>query len=454
MISNRMRLILMFIACLVPCLLLLGANAAIGVPASTRQLSAAMGYAAGNTGVSKAADNPPSPSVTTGITFNLYSPLQALLIAGFPPPTNYKFLAWKVGDGTAADAASYYELNANVKLNLTNGTCSGQKCTLHGWKTANGFDTGTDTSAVYYNAGDLGLGREMHCKRNPADTAAIACYVTNYGPNFPPAADPAAALSNAISRTAPIATVAMEFVPSRLSNPGVRFYVYLHTGNSDSTDGDVLVPTAALDSEGQKNVPQVCMSCHGGSYAAGKVKDASFLPFDVTSFSYDNRLFSAPLFTTTVEVPLYSLAFQQENFRKLNSLVKATRLITDSIAGFIDDLYEPCSVDSPGCKSAFSPDNPMPAPPGWKMKPKLYSLVVAPYCRTCHLAQRPEIDWTNFDPFDSAAIESYVCQTNPNNRVPHRMPNAEVSYKKFWSSSGAAAREYLAQVMQFGHCRY
>ena len=36
MISNRMRLILMFIACLVPCLLLLGANAAIGVPASRR----------------------------------------------------------------------------------------------------------------------------------------------------------------------------------------------------------------------------------------------------------------------------------------------------------------------------------------------------------------------------------------------------------------------------------
>ncbi len=34
--------------------------------------------------------------------------------------------------------------------------------------------------AIYFNKGDLGIGREMHCSYN-ACTQETACYVRNYG---------------------------------------------------------------------------------------------------------------------------------------------------------------------------------------------------------------------------------------------------------------------------------
>ncbi len=73
----------------------------------------------------------------------------------------------------------------------------------------------------YANSGDLGFGRDMHCRRNVGtDTKNdYACYVTNYGqpPNIH--TDQVDA-DNALSHTSPDATVCMEY--SRIENPPRR----------------------------------------------------------------------------------------------------------------------------------------------------------------------------------------------------------------------------------------
>src|SRR5262249_45997423 len=101
--------------------------------------------------------------------------------------------------------------------------------------------------AQYANSGDLGFGRDMHCRRNasnaPPGSFDYACYVTNYGQ--PPANNPDQQDADDVLNPAklPDATVAMEF--SRVENAtgvspefpddtrAVKFYVY-DTKNPDS----------------------------------------------------------------------------------------------------------------------------------------------------------------------------------------------------------------------------
>src|SRR5262249_2272112 len=115
----------------------------------------------------------------------------------------------------------------------------------------------------YANSGDLGFGRDMHCRRNNADDGKFdyACYVTNYGQ--PPAnnadQDDADAVVNPAST--PDATVAMEYSRVELAvendypdnNRAVKFYVYKTT-----TPDDPPLRNADLDGFGARPVPQLC----------------------------------------------------------------------------------------------------------------------------------------------------------------------------------------------------
>lgn len=197
---------------------------------------------------------------------------------------------------------------------------TGAKATFSEWLRLNGFgaDGSGDVRAIFYNDHDLNLGRDMNCCMSSVTN--IACYVTNYGP------DPANAVGwflqpdaikalkdaadafNKVPGNAPFATVAMEWIPFSFEpNPfdNVKFYVFDGNGNRQTQ--------AILDSEGIKQVPQICLPCHGGSYDTGThtVFAASFLPFDVFHMVYSSD-------------PKLTLAAQQENFRLLNAIVKAT----------------------------------------------------------------------------------------------------------------------------------
>lgn len=337
-----------------------------------------------------------------------------------PPP---QFLARKTNSD--AEAIEYYQTIGVIDPN--DPAKPGPKGTLSQWKAANGFTAGvSDVTATYFNEVDLRFGREMHCIGNGNK---IACYVTNYGQKptgGPGPGGPASlALQDAVTRANPVATVAMEYDPAAGTN-SVQFYVY-------NAAGDFAIK-AELDTQGFKAVPGICQNCHGGTYNSqtNLVANASFLPFDVFSFLYSGQ-------------PGYSQIEQEESFRGLNLLVKMTQP-SQAIRDLIDGMY-PGGVAQPGSVASSNY-----VPPGWivvddphtsdvneaNAAQVIYNTVVRPSCRTCHIAQNPALDWTSYQQFKNfaAAIKSAVC-------ISHTMPQAEVTWLKFWKTRPIVAHGVL-----------
>ena len=326
------------------------------------------------------------------------------------------FLARK-GSISAAETEQYY---AQI----------GAQATLAQFKTAYGFP-GTEVTATYYNHGDLGLGREMHCKTfiTPAAQVGVACYVSNYSGASNGAGVGIAAfnvaentvLADAVARQHAFATVAMVYEPTFAPNQ-VKFMVYDAAGNRAST--------AQLDSTGNNlSIPNNCLSCHGisSSYNPGTNSvstEARFLPFDPDAFHYS----AAPGFT---------YAAQADAFRRLNQLVKLTNT-NAAINEFIDGLYAPKLVSDPTAVA-----NPDFVPADWTNATDdlddtaLYKGVVKPACRTCHMSSsNANLDFADYSDFigQAAVIRADVCSS------AHIMPHAERVMKNFWQSG---ARAYL-----------
>jgi hypothetical protein len=180
----------------------------------------------------------------------------------------------------------------------------------------------------------------------------------------------------------------------------VRFYVY-------GPDGS-LAPAAALDREGNKLVPQMCMACHGGIYdnATDQALGASFLPFDVFSFLYSQK-------------SGLTLNDQQEQFRQLNLLVKRTNPNPGNqdnpIGNLIDALYN-------NNVAGFQQRAVVPKTPStWLGHDALYQTFVARYCRTCHSAANQALDFFSFEGFAHApSVGGDLCNG--------QMPHAQVPY--------------------------
>lgn len=217
----------------------------------------------------------------------------------------------------------------------------------------------------------------------------------------------------------------------------IKFFLF------DDTQGGRLANAAALDSEGPKFVPQMCLACHGGTYnaATNSIRGASFLPFDVYSFRYS-------------EEPNYTLAAQQETLRQLNTLVKDTTPNptnpNNPLVNLIDGLY----AGNGGINTSGSiPDNNY-IPAGWQtpapLAPNLYNEVIKPYCRGCHLGlpgtAGAALDFTSYAQFsttsgNSQRIYNSMC-------VDFSMPHAEVPFKSFWKNKNAvlAFRAWLKHM--------
>lgn len=323
----------------------------------------------------------------------------------------YDYLG-KKQDSTSAQTALYY-------------TAAGLPTTLNGFKQLYGFPT-DEVTAVYYNAGDLGFGREMHCKSFDVLLGTgllgkgVACYVNNYGntagqPAFP--ATPANALTLAHSGAGAFATVAMVYTPPHLPN-SIKFVVYDSTGARSNV--------APLDSTGRhQSVPNNCLACHGISSNANLAgtgipvvsMDARFLPFDPYSFAFRSQA---------------DFEAQRENFRKLNALVALTPMSPETNK-FILGLYAGKPPSDPTATSIIDF-----VPPAWKTTiadRTIYDGVIRPYCRGCHMTSTS----TAYD-FDSPAdfVPSYIhgvpCEST------HRMPHAEQTLRNFWNGG---ARVYL-----------
>ena len=304
----------------------------------------------------------------------------------------------------AAAESAQYNSTINAPINLT------------GWQLTRGFLFGPDVEARYYNRGDLGIGREMHCRTLGFSITkpTVACYVTNYGSVLDGLADASSALNDAINGHQPFATVAMDYWPFSSTNK-VRFYTYGANG--------ALLTSAALDTEGAKPIPGLCLSCHGGVYnpSTNSVSGAKFLPFDLEAFGFASS-------------GTYSRSGQEEEFRRLNKIV----LDTDpgsSTASLIHGWYGgPLGVAIPGTKQDSAH-----IPSGWAGEEVVYQKAVAPYCRTCHVAVGFPIDTFAQLQALSVGAQSNVCDTK-------QMPHAEITRNAFWRSS---ARAHLAGALSW-----
>ncbi len=358
-----------------------------------------------------------------------------------------------------AEAEAYYAaLDADPGYQAPNN--QRDTSTLGAWKAANGFPEG-DVVAVYYNSGDIGVGREMHCRRNN-QTGARACYVTNYAPAvfapIDPATDPDTAVNRAIDgfvsgntvTVGKVATVAMEWIVNGLGNNPVnhvpadptRFWVF--------DENDNRVPTLQLDAEGQKPVPGVCLGCHGGGenvpHQAHQPTDglfldqpAHFLPFDVCSFHFSTR-------------DGFTEADQRDAFAELNAIVLETEPFLPGQQGGgqqvppagsnTELLYGIYGIDHNQVPVGSNPIQALVGtapkqvetfvPAVWAAQPDYYLDVVKPYCRTCHVAQQIRV---LPNPLSTVLAAADVCAATPLHRMPHAITTTDL----FWRGSGRAA---------------
>lgn len=306
------------------------------------------------------------------------------------PPANWQYLIEKPLGNAAQTQAYYQAINAPI--------------TLDAFRQRFGF-VGNDPDTVYYNEGDLGIGREMHCR--PQAGGGLACYVRNFG-EFGGDRDEAIALT--LAGGIPLATVAMTYQPPVTAANAVRFMVYGPNG--------ALINEAQLDTHGDNtSIPQNCLNCHGANArydaATRQVLDARFLPFDPAAFSFASR--------TDV-----TFAAQEGDFARLNSLIAATSP-TPQLSEWMAGMFPASGRYQPGF-----------VPPAWSQSAadrQLYGKVIAPYCRTCHasllggdLLASPAVLQAN-----AAMVAAKVC-----NRSPRAMPSAEVTARSFFASGARA----------------
>lgn len=335
----------------------------------------------------------------------------------------------------------------------------GAPSTLSQFKSTYGFPTG-EIHAIYYNVGDLGIARDMHCKKTAGASPITACYVTNYGrstkitsddPEFG-SVDPQVAINQAITgpsgpgsnaKTQPVATVAMVYDPTiAIASRRVKFMVY---------DGaEILSDFAALDNGGvfalkdalagdhfeqsaNITVPDNCLTCHGvgATYNRSEsgdswVEGAAFLPFDP----------EALIFSTSSST--YSKANMMPQIKALNALVWDTAPPAQ-VTALLQGMY-PVNGTPTGPKDASSVFDPTYIPAAWKTADKVanqvYTEVVKPYCRTCHVTAYAGLDWDSYSEFQTASpsIAGDLCTSG--NLLP--MPQAEQIQRRFWKSPARA----------------
>jgi hypothetical protein len=303
----------------------------------------------------------------------------------------------------------------------------------------------------YFNYGDLGIGREMHCI-NRGCTGELACYVRNF---VGKRADGKLAFNDmtkaktALLNNRPFATVAMverQLMASTAANR-VFFVVYLQNPGTGDPASTTLALTAPLDNKGYNtSIPGNCLQCHGinsryTAHGAHEVRNAMFLPFDLDSFKY---------FSTDPASSL-SRAKQQAAFRAHNRMVRSFSSLFNSpdarelIAGWYGgDMFN----------GTFNGDF---VPGGWQggtNQRQLYDKTYAIGCRTCHISyvpsatdNRPFLEFSTFAELAQVA-KGAMCGSTGNTR---RMPAAEQTLKVLWQSGGRP--HYFGQVPgAFGDC--
>jgi len=424
---------------------------------------------------------------------DLIQPFGPLVLEGLALPTH---------DETARriDTGKYYN-SLEVPIDFHGEPASDPLplayATLSQFRTTLGFGKGFPEFAVsYYNKGDLGLGRDMHCVNRIAfPDQQIACYVTNYS-----SGDDFGEFTFGLSRDIAfanmdaghvLATVAMVYRPLvqaaggpdpmvfmafdaagnladnapldrhginfangfKAANPNLKAITHFPPFNETGVNPDpALFGTPGVNFN--NHIPSNCLNCHGGHYdpsardafpSKSSVTSALFLPWDL-----DQLEFRSPSGPT---------ASEQTTLRNLNATARQIAVLVRGQAvppnpppdvpmvDQIDGWYHNTSrftVLSGNFDSTYVPGPwTSQAPHG---DPNVYSNVIRPSCRGCHLAlENPAL---NFDGGD--ALLRFAGTTAVANAVAsHLMPHALQTQRQFWLSGQPLLLEQFIRQTAF-----
>ncbi|MCG6934132.1 MAG: hypothetical protein LJE57_10870 [Gallionella sp.] len=381
--------------------------------------------------------------------------------------------------------------------------------TLDKWKAANGFGdltTGTETTVVFGDVRDLGYGRRMIVRNitSGPNKGTIAVMVENYlvsaATNYGYSSFNLDAAVVQDQRWH-VGTNAIEFSASACTSSDPASCV---TANSptpvkfakfftfDPATGKRLL-AANLDGRGDKAMPSICITCHGGrgdplTPAAGSPTGKPLFPWVGNSASQkraDVQAHMQPLIVDSFgysTTPGYTRADQEARLKAINELVlssypipastiypeDANRRITNgnewngTAAAIIKAAY-----GGDGLPNATFSDSYVPANWSSMGQTAMYKNVVVPYCRTCHIQRGVNaygINDLDFDHYCSQTTPG-TCDTNAVNpynsyfygyasrikaHVLDRgnMPLAKIVYQRFWGSNDPDTLATFLQAAQ------
>jgi len=347
---------------------------------------------------------------------------------------------------TPAYAQAYY---AAVDPNNT-------KDTLAKWKAANGFDTGTGTqvTAVFGDSRDLGFGRRMTARQNLDGT--LAFFVENYlvktgaAYGFSPINLEAAIVRDPKSL---VYLAGIEFSPGPAGGASfAKFYNF----NVDTGAREIMVD---IDGRGDKAMPGPCLTCHGGRADALTPPDASGKPHfnllqnAVSRTRGDTQAQLPPFEVDTFQfstTPGYTRAEQEAVLKAMNRMVlcayplAAPSPLPEDACRRLASSGEWQGTAATLLKSSYGGDGlPNPAyadvnvPASWTAagQASLYTTVIAPSCRVCHILRgtgmQSDIDFTTYEKFQPYADRTFATVVNRGN-----MPLAKLVYDLFHASPG------------------
>ncbi len=321
---------------------------------------------------------------------------------------------------------------------------------LEGWLTANGFQPSAAGAGftfapganvvklAYLNDGDLGSGRQMHCRK---DADRVACMVDNFatGPDDNFNRDPDAAdIAHASASGSGFAAVAMEYSAiegHEAAGRIVKFFVF------GSAPPRARVDLAQLDRvSGNRNHPNACMICHGGTVPSAMSAQAA----DVAALSpgdFDALIGQIQLDPSSFrEFDLANLTNLQgsqpeSKVRQLNCDYVLAAEPLQSIRNLINAWYNGGIAPPPGtvCNGLGGSAVQTPyVPNAWTTvaaNAGTYRDVVAHVCQTCHVAQK------NLDMTDPAAVWDSFMSTSSlyTCSVSNTMPQAAVTFNRYWT---------------------
>ena len=351
----------------------------------------------------------------------------------------------------------------------------GERGTQSAWMNRNQFGTGgQEFVAVFRDVRDLGYGRRMRGRRNT--DGSIAFFVENYNVNTVPGGYSQVNVDAAVVRDTQwhVGTNAIEWSPAQCTaaDPpdcaaSVNFAKYFNFDRGTGQRQNML----DLDGRGQKAMPGVCISCHGGR--ADPLTPQSTYALVENSLSRKRGDVQARLQAFNVDsfewstTPGFTRADQESVLKIFNQWV----LCSYPGGGNVSGSWGTCSAPAAGANewqgtaatliqnwyggptmpnSQFS-DTYLPA--GWNTgatNVQLYRQVVAPFCRTCHLlrgtANQSDI---NFD--SEVKFRSYASRIKTHVFDRGNMPLAFLVYQDFWKSNGPAIlANYIDSVLGAG----